>query len=578
MPLEWMPWSEAAFAAARTRGVPIVLLLEASWSRWCKRFEREVLTNPRVEALLQRGFVAVRVDKDRRPDVDAQYSRGGWPTLAYLDERAQLLAADLYLDAEALTRRLELVSGYWQDKRELLRRRLAEAESAEAGRAGDRSGELAPAIVDWTVEQLLVHSDPQYGGWGSDHKFPHCEALELMLLRWSECGDDALRRLVLRTLRHVQKGEIHDRVEGGFYRFAARRDWSSPHYEKVLDSNAQRLRCFVQAFQAFGEDSFADTAHESARWLENVLRDPDTGAFRGSQDADEEYAHLGTLDERLARTAPAVDPTIFANWNACAAGALFEAGSVLQQPHYPELATAALRFVLEEMRDARSGVFHYWDGTLHLPGLLTDHAQLLLACLEAYQHQGDPDWLEHALEVARVMERTLASPEGGYFDTLHDPAGRAGARRRSRSMLDNALAAEGLWRLAHVARDDEWGEFARKALRSFAGDFKRHGESVAAYARSVDLLLRPPVHVTIVGERAHPLTLALRHSALAPYVAGRIVQLLDPSESPGLLERSGFPRPSAAGSSPRAFLERGRESFADTDDPARLVALMTRVE
>ncbi len=578
MPVAWMPWGEEAMRAAQARGVPILLLLEAAWCRWCKQLDQVVLQDPRAASLIQQGFVPVRVDKDRRPDLDLRYSKGGWPTLAYLDEQGNALASDLYLDLPAFLQRLQLIGGYWKDNRESVRRRLAEA--AEREHSQGLPGELSRGIVDWTVKHLLESADPQYGGWGKEHKFPHTEALDLILMRWSETGDENLRKLVLRTLRHVQQGEIHDRVEGGFYRFAARRDWSSPHHEKVLDSNAQRLRSFVQAHQALGEPSFEGTARGVVRWLEAVLLDRETGAFRGSQDADPEYAHLSTLPERRAHKAPATDPTIFANWNARCASALLEAGVVLATPHYQELALGALQFVVENLVDPHTGVFHYWDGSYHLAGLLTDQVHVLLALLDAYQYHGDPRWLAHAQALAENTRRILASPLGGFCDAQHELLWDAPARRASRSIQDNALAAEAFLRLAHVTRQESWAKLAHDTLKSFAGDYKRHGDFVASYARSVDLMLQPPVHVTIVGYRGAKSTQALRAAALAPYVASRIVQVIDPAQDPELFERSGLTQLAAGSAAPhaRAFIERGRESFAETSEPSRLVALMTRVE
>jgi hypothetical protein len=578
MRVEWLPWGDEAFARAEARAVPILLFLEASWCRWCKQLERETLSDPRVIELVGRRFVPVRVDKDRRPDIDARYSKGGWPTLAYLDQGGESLAVDSYLEAPALLRRLELVSGYFREQGPAIRRRLVEAvEAAEKEQRVQAHAALDPEIVEWTTQHLLETTDPQFGGWGKGHKFAHAEALDFALIRWSETGNEALLKLVLRTLRQAQEGEIHDRVEGGFYRFATKRDWSSPHFEKVLDSNAQRLFLYAEAHQALGEDSFARTARGIAAWLAGTLHDPRTGAFRGSQDADEEYARAASPAARRARAQPPVDATIFANWNAMAVSALLKASVVLREPSYEAQALGALGFVVDEMIDPQQGVFHYWDETFHMPGLLADQALVLRALVDAYQYAGDPRWLAQAEILADATLATLHSPEGGFFDVRHDPLARGSLRRRERSILDNAQMAEALLRLAHLTRRQEFADVARETLQAFAGDYRRYGPFVAGYARAVDLFLHPPVHVTIVGQRGAAQAEALRAAALRPYVASRIVQVLDPSAEPEVFERSGLHARADAGGV-RAFLERGRESFADTDDPRRLVALMTRVE
>ncbi len=581
--MQWNEWSDEAFALARARGTPVLLLLEASWCRWCHELERQVLSNPRVEALVESHFVAVRVDKDRRPDIDARFSKGGWPTLAYLDDEGELIASDAYLEADALLARLQLVAGYYAENREAIRRRLSEA--AELGTAGAAPGlgrtelrrrESHREIVDWVAQTLLETSDPQWGGWGSQHKFPHPEAIDFALIRWSQTGDEAMRRLVLRTLRGMQQGEIHDRVEGGFYRYATSRDWSGPHHEKVLDSNAQRLYAYLEAYQALGEESFRETAEGVLSWMSETLLDPGSGAFRGSQDANPSYAHLSTREARRAAGAPACDPTLFANWNAMAVSALLKAATVLREQRWREQALRTLDFLLEELFDERQGVYHYWDGSYHLPGLLSDQAYVLRALIDAQQQVGGASYLERAQVLAGLSIESLRSPGGAFYDRRHEAGDQGGLRRRNLSILENAVMAEALLRLSHFTRESHYADVARSTLDAFAADYKRYAHFVAGYARAIDLYVHPPVHVTIVGEPQREDTCALQAAALSPYVASRIVQVLDPSEQAGLIDRFGLPRPESG--TARAFVNRGRESYAETSDAGRLPALMTRIE
>jgi uncharacterized protein YyaL (SSP411 family) len=574
MSMDWLDWSEDAFALARKRGSPVLLYLEAAWCRWCRQLEREVLADPRVESTLRAHFVAIRVDKDRRPDLDARYSRGGWPTLAYLDDSGELIASDAYLEVDELLRRLDLVAGYWADNKDRVRRRLAEATDASRKPASAR-GELGPEILANVAETLLATADPVHGGWGAQHKFPHPEGLDFALIRWSQTGDEAMRKLVLRTLRNMQAGEIHDRVEGGFYRYATAADWSGPHHEKVLDSNAQRLYAYLEGFQALGDASFKATAEGILRWMNETLFDRETGAFRGSQDADPEYAHLATTAARRAHGAPPCDSTIFSNWNALAVSALFKASVVLERPELREQAVRALEFLVDELYDERVGMHHYWDGTYHLPGLLTDQAYVLSALVDAVQFTARPKFLDVAEKLAATTVERLASDDGGFWDLQHDPAARGSLRRRNRSILENSVLAEALLRLSYFTRELRWQTIARETLASFAGEYKSHGHLVAGYARAVDLYLNPPVHVTIVGPFDRDDTRLLQRAALAPYVASRVVQIVDPLAEQALVQRLGLPY---EGGPSRAYVSRGRESYAETSDPQRLPALMTRIE
>jgi len=589
--MQWNDWSDEAFASARERGRPVLLFLHASWCRWCRELERGSLADPRAQRLIDDHFVAIRVDKDRRPDIDARYSKGGWPTLSWLDDSGELITSDAYLEADELVERLQLIAGYWAENREAIRRRLSEAAEAVA-RGGPRGARGAPhssgaqpaqpkrdtdrEIVDWVARTLLESADPQWGGWGREHKFPHPEAIDFALIRWSQSGDEAMRRLVLRTLRNMQQGEIHDRVEGGFYRYATSPDWSAPHFEKVLDSNAQRLYSYLEAYQALGEESFKETARGILRWMESSLLDPRTGALRGSQDANATYARLTTLEARRSAGAPACDPTIFANYNAMAVSALLKAGTVLREPQWRERALSILDFILAELFDDRQGVYHYWDGSYHLPGVLSDQAYVLRALIDAQQQAGGARYLEKAQVLAGLLVENLQSPTGAFYDVRHDPSALGGLRRRNLSILENAVAAEALLRLSHFTAESHYAKVARATLDAFAGEYKRYAHFVAGYARAIDLFLHPPVHVTIVGTLGAEDTRALQSAALAPYVASRIVQIIDPAEQAGLLERFGLP---ASPSGPaRAFVHRGRESYAETSDAARLPALMTRVE
>jgi uncharacterized protein len=580
--MHWREWSDEAFAEARASGAPVLLFLRASWCRWCRELEREVLRDPRIERLIEDGFIPIQVDKDRRPDIDARYSKGGWPTLAYLDDAGELIASDAYLEVPEFQARLQLVAGYYAENRDAIKRRLSEAgEEIERGiQALPRSGATGPreeaAIIDWVAHALLESADPKWGGWGMQHKFPHPEAIDFALIRWSQTGDEAMRKLVLRTLRNMQQGEIHDRVEGGFYRYATSRDWNAPHYEKMLDSNAQRLFAYLEGYQALGDETFRETALSTLGWMERTLLDPATGAFRGSQDANPTYARLATLEARRSAAAPACDPTIFANWNAIAASSLFKAATVLDDTHWRDLGLRALDFVVGELFDEREGVYHYWDGDYHLPGMLSDQAYVLRALIDAQPHQRGAHYLELAQVLAGLTIETLRAPGGAFWDTRHDPRARGGLRRRNLSLLENSVLAEALLRLAQLTGETHYADVARGALHAFAGDYKRYAHFVAGYARTLDLFLHPPVHVIVVGARAASDTRALRAAALAPYVASRVVQVIDPAEQPGLLERFGLPLPTDGAA--RAFVNRGRESYAETSDAARLPTLMTRIE
>jgi len=582
--MEWLDWNDDAFTRARARSCPVLLFVKAGWCRWCRELEKSILTDPAIESRLAADFVCIRVDKDRRPDIDPRYTMGGWPTLAWLDENGEILGADNFLDRTELSARLEQVARGYRESTEALREELrrgrerapeslqSEPRSSKAA-LGEPQVELSLDIVEKVGQSVLDTADPVHGGWGKQHKFPHPEAIDLALIRWSQTGDSNMLDLVRRTLRRMQAGQIHDTVEGGFYRYATRADWSLPNTEKMLDSNAQRLYTYLEAYQALGDEDFRNTAEAGLRWMIDVLLDPETRAFRGSQDADGEYARLATLEARERRGRPPVDATLFTNWNAMAVSTLLKASRVLGEREWREQALDTLQFLLDEMWDAEKGMYHYHDGQRHLPGMLSDQAYTLRALVDAAQFAGENRFLEDARRLANFTIETLRADNGGFYDKVHDPYARGDLRRRNRSILENSVVAEALLRLALLTDDKDYEDSAREALASFTGTYRRYGHYVAGYARAVDLLFHQPVVVTVVGRRDAPETEALLQAALKPYVASRVVRNLDPHADPELFKRSGLP---LAVEGPRAYVERGRESYADTDDPGRLPALMMR--
>ena len=478
------------------------------------------------------------------------------------------------MEAPELCARLELVRAHYAEQRAALRRRLVEPLTTHSARAA-----LDCEPVDWVARTLLETADPVHGGWGVQHKFGHPEAINFALIRWSETGDEAMRKLVLRTLRNMQEGEIHDRVEGGFYRYATAPDWSGPQHEKTLDSNAARAFAYLEANQALGDESFAATARGVLEWMMSRLYDAEKCAFRGSQDADAAYAHLATLAARRERGAPQCDPTIFAGANALAVSALFKAGVVLRDERWSATARGTLEFILEELFDARLGVHHYWDGAPRLAGLLSDQVLVLRALIDAAQYTGESRWLEPARAIVNLVTAHLRGENGAFFDARAEAQARAGALRREQSIFENAMLAEALLRLSLFTALDQDRRVAAEALTAFAGDYKRHGHFVAGYARAVALFLHPPVHVTIVARAHDTLAERLRKAALEPYVASCVVQTLELGADDALIAQQGLAEGwRSVGGSARAFVQRGRESYAETSDPARLPALMARIE
>src|SRR5262245_2376171 len=536
-PIPWLPFEPATLHGAKAADHPVLLVLTVPWCHHCKDLLQQTFGDAQIQATVRDGFVAVQVDAERRPDVNERYGTGGWPTIAYLTPDGDLIANDNYLLPHELQQRLDRVRTLWRDRRADLQKGLQELWSHKSARVV-ASGRLTQQMIDDVADAIYEKFDHRYGGWGDGAKFPHPEALDFALVQWAKRGDDRMREIVRLSLDRMQESPLHDIVDGAFFRFSKTPDWRSPNFEKLLDSNAKVLRAYLEGYQLFGDASYRRTSEGIVDWMLTFLRAPDVPAFFGSQDADADYYNLDAAGRRR-RSPPTPDRTIHCHANALAVSGLLKASVVLDRPAWRDQAVAVLKFLLEELYDGRE-VYHYWDGTYHLPGMLADQAYLIRALIDASQLTGDADLLLPAEAIAEQCIARQKAPGGGFFDILNDPRQTGSMRRRNRSILENSVMAEALVRLSYLSRRPEFYREGIQTLEAFVNDYKEYGYYVAGYGRAVDLVFYEPMVLTIVGERDSAQAQALRNVALTTYGPSRIVQMLDPRYDPILIGRSGY--------------------------------------
>lgn len=574
--LEWKEFAPSVFDEARRSDRPVLIVLTKHWCPHSKALVEVSFANPEVVRACQGDWIPVRVDAERRPDVNERYGTGAWPSIAYVTPDGELLAQDRFLEADELADRLRRVARYFRENKERIRAGIeslwAQRDSREQLRR-QRAGRLNRQIVEDVVAAIYEKFDHRYGGWGEGVKFPLPEAIDFALVMASKRDEDQMREVVTLTLDRMMEGAIHDHVDGGFFRYSKTPDWRTPEFEKLLDANAMRLRNYLEAWQVFGKQEYRAVAQGIVNWMLEFMLDKETGAFFANQAADPEYYVLGAAG-RKSRRPPRVDRTIFANANAMAVSALLKASVVLEDPRLRVQAMATLRFLLDHCFDERDGVFHYWDGTYHLPGMLSDQAYLIRALIDASQHSGDADLLLPAERIAEQVIARQKAPGGGFFDILHDQRQLGSMKRRNRSILENSVMAEALLRLSLLSRRPEFHDEAVATLEAFVGDYKEYGYYVAGYGRAVDLIFYQPIVITIVGDRDSSDADALRRAALAPYVPSRIVQMLDPAYDPILIGRSGYD----VEERPVAHIALGHEERALARNPDELTRSMMEIE
>ncbi len=566
--LEWAGWDEDPLKRAGEEDKIVLLFLGPAWCRYTKEMRESTFRDPKIIKAIQEDFIPVRVDADRRPDLDSRYNMGGWPSVAFLSPEGELIAGENFMTAQELLPLLGKVRTYYEKHREDI---AAGIEIRwKPGRTADRSDTvLDPGLADEVITSMLEKFDHRYGGWGTTQKFAHPESLDFALVQYSRTGDDRMAEVVKLTLTSMMEGGIHDPIDGGFFRYSTTPDWRVPHYEKVLDNNALRLSCFLEAYQVFGDTGYRKAAEGIVRWMGESMRDPETGGLFGSQGDSETYFGKDAEGRRRSEP-PSLDKTIYTNWNAMAIFSLLKASVILERPQIREQAMEILGFLMDQLYSEREGMYHYWDGTYHLPGFLSDQAYMIRALIAASQWSGDADLLLPAERLADLLLEKHRAPGGGFFDLPESVHNRGALRKRNRSILENSVLAEALTRLAYLSHQDKYRTVAEETLLAFTSDYREYGYFVAGYARAVDLFLNKPLVVTIVGDRDSTLAQALRGAAQRSYVASRIVQSLDPAHDPILLERSGLEPTQRA----KAWLSRGEESLGSFEDPDELAKRM----
>ena len=479
----WREWGAEAFTAARSEDKPILLGISAVWCHWCHVMDETTYSDQGVIDLINRDYIPVRVDNDLRPDVNNRYNMGGWPTTAFLTPQGDILTGATYLPPDQMLGALERVAGFYRTRKPEIAAQVLESRKKASTMIAASAGSLDPGLVDAVLAAVENAYDPAYGGFGGSPKFPQTEAIALLIEQAARRGEPQLLEMARFTLRQMAGGGTYDKVEGGFFRYSTTQDWSVPHFEKMLEDHGG----LISALALAGEGEILDSA---TGYLDGVLRDPATGLYAGSQDADERYYALDAAG-RAELDAPYVDRRIYSNWNSMLAVAYLEADARLERPALRKEAEVLLDRLFRDSFTPAGGMLHAEGGG----GQLSDQAWGLLAAVRAFQAGFGQTWLDAAEQLAAHLEANFADGElGGYFDHA---AGEALGRLEDRlkPIGENSVAALGLWELGTLVGGDHV-DHGRGALESVAALPARYGLMAAGWARAYDRYLGEPVKVT----------------------------------------------------------------------------------
>jgi len=551
-PIYWHEWGEEAFAAAQRENKPILLDIGAVWCHWCHVMDHESYDDPEVARIVNENFIAVKVDRDERPDIDSRYQaavsaisgQGGWPLTAFLTPDGKPFYGGTYFPPDermgrpSFKRVLLSIAGAFREKHADVREQadmVMNAVSQMEVFAG-RSGELSPRIVDNIVRSATRLFDVEHGGFGTAPKFPHPAILDLLIDRYARSGESHLKTVIETTLTHMARGGVYDQLAGGFHRYSTDERWVVPHFEKMSYDNSELLKNYVHAWQALGDPFFAEVARDIIRWMDEVLSDRQRGGFYASQDADINLEDDGdyftwTLEE--ARAVLSDDELKAAEYH-------YDIGEIGEMHHNPQKNVLHVRNSAEEIA-SRTGV-------------PAERVRVLL------------DSARHKMLAARLKRPTPYVDKTVYVSW-------------------NALCVSAYLEAARVLSLDDARHFALRSLdRILAEAWKPESglKHVVAYSdpqakhRDVAGLLDDYAFTTIACLDAYETTAALSYFNFARRIGDRMIERFYDQESGGFFDvetvkdphlpkegRSGAPRPLEIGA-----LSARRKPFQDTPTPA----------
>ena len=519
----WQPWSDAAFAQAAREHKFVLLDLEAVWCHWCHVMDAETYHNPQVIARLNQRFITVRVDQDSRPDLASRYEDYGWPaTIVFAADGSEIVKRRGFIPPDDMGAMLQAII---DDPTPGPSVRSAMKPSV----AGDATVP-AETLAAWRA-RLLAGYDTKLGGWGSSHKYLDWDNVEYAMQQAG--AGDARCAAIAREMLVLQR-KLIDPAWGGVYQYSAEGDWDHPHFEKIIQMQAEDMRIYAQAYVRWGQPADWQAARDIYRYVRAFLTSPD-GVVYTSQDADlvdgQHAADYFALDDagRRARGIPRIDTHIYARENGWVIRALAEMYAATGEDVFLREAEATAQWVLTHRALAGGGFGH----DEHDPAgpYLGDTLAMGRAFLQLYAVTGDRAWLARA--------RAAADFIGGHFRAA--PAGWAtadltnGARPAPQPEFDeNVALARFANLLARSTGDPAYRAMASDALRWLAAPevVRSRGFSIGGLLLAEREFSTDPLHIAVIGRKDDPSAQQLFSAALRASDSYKLIEWWDRREGP----------------------------------------------
>lgn len=538
-PVDWQPWGPAVFERACREDKPLFISIGYSTCHWCHVMARESFSDSEVAQRLNQDFVAVKVDREERPDVDALYmhmaqllgSGGGWPASIFASPDGKPFYAGTYFPREQFLHVLESVAAVWRtDRAQMLQNGELVLQAMNVGSARRRAAADVP--VHRAVQQLRDSFDEQFGGFGLPPKFPTPHMIMLMLRFQPAMAE--------KTLVQMYRGGIFDHIGGGFCRYSTDRFWLVPHFEKMLCDNALLAMTYLLAWEQTGRNLYREVALRVLRYMEEELLSPE-GGFYAAQDADsdgeEGKYYLFTPDElkkllgehdgerfsrkygisrsghidgasvpnllrdmdgenldaltervrsyRRERCTLHTDKKQLTSWNGLAACAYAWAGRILREEEYLQKGRALLNFIESRLNSENGLRACITEGKTGGSAFLDDYAYLAWACYEMYEATGAPEDLQRACRLTeKAVELFFDDENGGFYFTGRENEPLVARIKESRDGAlpsGNSVMAYILSRLSLLTENEHYAALLEKQRGYMNAQAQSHPAGYAFY-------------------------------------------------------------------------------------------------
>ncbi|ACG72239.1 protein of unknown function DUF255 [Anaeromyxobacter sp. K] len=467
-PVSWWAWGDEAFEEARRTGRPVFLSVGYSTCHWCHVMERESFEDEEIARVLNERYVAIKVDREERPDVDAIYmtavqlltGSGGWPMSVWLTPDREPFFGGTYFPprdgvrgpARGFLSILHEIAGLWERDPDRIRSAtgaLVEAVRTALAPAGPAAAEVpGPEPIEHAVALLERSFDERHGGLRRAPKFPSNVPVRLLLRHHRRTGEERSLRMATVTLERMAAGGLHDQVGGGFHRYSTDAEWLVPHFEKMLYDNALLALAYAEAWQLTGRRDFARVTRQTLDYLLRELTSPEGGLYSATDaDSEGEEGRFFTWTEAELREALGDRAEAFLRFHGVRPEGNFEGRSVLHVPAPDEDAWEALapdRAALYALRERRprplrdEKILAGWNG-LAISALAFGGRAL-----------AEPRWVDAAARAADFVLTRLVKDGRLQRSWL---AGRAGVPAY---LEDHAFLVQGLLDLHEATFDPRW--------------------------------------------------------------------------------------------------------------------------